>query len=148
MKKVFLLVLMTVSFSVVAASDRPDSVETQKIEKQQGQVAKDKHKAAKLEKAEKTQRQTANDKDLATRIAKQTGIDQGQIEKILSSFKDQVIGSLKAGEEVRLSNFGKFYSKHMDAREVRNPKTGKATQVSSRNYLRFKAFASGNKQLN
>jgi nucleoid DNA-binding protein len=90
----------------------------------------------------------AGDKELAERIAKQTGMEQGQIEKVLASFKEQVIASLTAGEEVRLSHFGKFHPKHMEAREARNPKTGEIIQVPSRNYLRFKAFDSGNERLN
>jgi nucleoid DNA-binding protein len=36
----------------------------------------------------------------------------------------------------------------MEAREARNPKTGEIIQVPSRDYLRFKAFDSGNERLN
>ena len=88
------------------------------------------------------------DKELAGRIAKQTGMEQSQVEKVLTAFKGQVIADLINGEEVRLNHFGKFHSKHREAREARNPKTGEIVQVPPRNYLRFKAFDSGNKRLN
>jgi DNA-binding protein HU-beta len=88
------------------------------------------------------------DKELAGRIAKRTGVEQGQVEEILAAFKEQVIADLAAGEEVRLNQFGKFYTKHMEAREARNPRSGEIVQVPSRNYLRFKAFDSGNGRLN
>lgn len=88
------------------------------------------------------------DKELAEHIAKQTGVEQGQVEEVLTALKAQVIASLAAGEEIRLAHFGKFYAKHRDAREARNPRTGEAVQVPPRNYLRFSAFDSGNKRLN
>jgi nucleoid DNA-binding protein len=90
----------------------------------------------------------AGDKELAGRIAKQTGMEQGQVEEVLTAFKEQVIAGLTSGEEMRLSHFGKFYTKHMEAREARNPKTGEVVQVPPRNYLRFKAFDSGNGRIN
>jgi nucleoid DNA-binding protein len=90
----------------------------------------------------------AGDKELAERIAKQTGMEQGQVEGVLTAFKEQVIAGITSGEEMRLSHFGKFYTKHMEAREARNPKTGEIIQVPPRSYLRFKAFDSGNKRLN
>ncbi|CAB1276607.1 HU family DNA-binding protein [Candidatus Nitrosacidococcus tergens] len=88
------------------------------------------------------------EKELATRIAKQTEIEQNQVESIIAAFKDQIVTSLKEGEEVRLSSLGKFYAKHMDARKARNPRTGEQIQVPAKSYLRFKAFPSGSDQIN
>ncbi|ABA58928.1 HU family DNA-binding protein [Nitrosococcus oceani] len=88
------------------------------------------------------------DKELAGRIAKQTGMAPDQIEEVLVAFKKQIIADLASGQEVRLSHFGKFYAKHMNAREARNPRTGEAIQVPPRSYLRFKAFDTGNSRLN
>lgn len=88
------------------------------------------------------------DKELAGRIAEQTGMELGQVEEVLAAFKQQIITDLASGDEVRLSHFGKFYAKHMEAREARNPRTGEVIQVPPRSYLRFKAFDSGNGRLN
>lgn len=88
------------------------------------------------------------DKELAGRIAKQTGMEADQVEVVLAAFKKQVIADLTSGQEVRLSHFGKFYAKHMNARKARNPRTGEAIQVPPRSYLRFRAFATGNSYLN
>ncbi|ADE13884.1 histone family protein DNA-binding protein [Nitrosococcus halophilus Nc 4] len=88
------------------------------------------------------------DKELAGRIAKQTGMTPDQVEEILAAFKKQVIADLTSGQEVRLSHFGKFYAKHMDAREARNPRTGEIIQVPPRSYLRFRAFDTGHRRLN
>ncbi|CAH9019050.1 HU family DNA-binding protein [Candidatus Nitrosacidococcus sp. I8] len=88
------------------------------------------------------------EKELAIRIAKQTEIDQNQVESIITAFKDQIVTSLKEGDEVRLSNLGKFYAKHADVRTARNPRTGEQVQVPAKNYLRFKSFPSGSAQIN
>ncbi|ADJ27615.1 HU family DNA-binding protein [Nitrosococcus watsonii] len=88
------------------------------------------------------------DKELAGRIAAQTGMETDQVEVVLAAFKKQVIADLTSGQEVRLSHFGKFYARHMEAREARNPRTGEAIQVPPRSYLRFKAFDSGHGRLN
>jgi len=91
---------------------------------------------------------SANDQDLAKAAAKQAGVSQKQARLVLDSVKAEIITQLKAGEEVRLNGLGKFYAKHKNAHQARNPKTGEKVDVPAKNYLRFKAFDSGNAKLN
>ncbi|OIO61243.1 MAG: HU family DNA-binding protein [Alphaproteobacteria bacterium CG_4_10_14_0_2_um_filter_63_37] len=88
------------------------------------------------------------EQELAGMIAKQTGAEQAQVVAILGALKGQIVQSLKAGQEVRLNEFGRFYLKHVPAHEARNPKTGATVQVPDRDYLRFKAFDSGQEAVN
>ena len=88
------------------------------------------------------------DKDLAAKVAKRAGVDAAVAQKVIASFKDEVVAQLRAGEEVRLKGMGKFYVKHADAKTMRNPKTGKKVDVPARNYLRFKTFKSGHASVN
>jgi len=90
----------------------------------------------------------ANDQDLAKAASKQAGVSQKQARLVLDSVKAEIIAQLKTGEEVRLKGLGKFYAKHKDAHKARNPKTGQQVDVPAHNYLRFKAFDSGNAKLN
>ncbi|MFQ5345289.1 MAG: HU family DNA-binding protein [Mariprofundus sp.] len=91
---------------------------------------------------------SANDQGLANAAARQVGISQKQARAVLDAVKEEIVVQLKAGEEVRLNGLGKFYTKHKDAHQARNPKTGEKVDVPARNYLRFKAFDSGNAKLN
>ena len=88
------------------------------------------------------------DKGLAEIVAKKAGVDAATAAKVLDAFKAAVIEQVKAGEDVRLRGFGKFYMKHMKARKGRNPKTGKEIQIPARNYLRFKPSKKANEALN
>jgi len=91
---------------------------------------------------------SAGDQDLVKVVAKQAGVTQKQARAALDTIKEEIVTQLKAGEEVRLNGLGKFYVKHRGAHQARNPKTGKKVDVPARNYLRFKAFDSGNAKLN
>jgi len=91
---------------------------------------------------------SAGDQDLAKAAAKQAGVTQKQARTVLDAVKEAIVAHLKKGEDVRLTGLGKFYAKHRSAHKARNPKTGKQVDVPARNYLRFKAFDSGNAKLN
>ena len=88
------------------------------------------------------------DKGLAGVVAKKAGVDAATAAKVLDAFKAAVIEQIRAGEEVRLRGFGKFYGKHMKARKGRNPKTGKEMQIPARTYLRFKPSKKATEALN
>ena len=88
------------------------------------------------------------DKGLAEVVAKKAGVDAATAAKVLDAFKSAVVEQVKAGEDVRLRGFGKFYGKHMKARKGRNPKTGKEMQIPARTYLRFKPSRKATEALN
>jgi integration host factor subunit alpha len=57
-------------------------------------------------------------------------------------YVDEVIEAIKetveAGEDVKISGFGKFEVRHKDARMGRNPKTGETVEIPERKVVRFK----------
>lgn len=87
------------------------------------------------------------DKELAAQVARGTELDAATVEQVIESTKAAIINALRAGEEVRLSRFGRFHKETREAHEGRNPGTGETVQVPERHYLRFKPFDSGHEQL-
>lgn len=63
---------------------------------------------------------------------------QKEASDVLEGVTKVLIEALKAGEEVTLSDFGKFKSVTRAARECRNPKTGEAVKVPECTTVKFK----------
>ena len=57
---------------------------------------------------------------------------------VVNSIIDILSESLAAGQEVKISGFGKFYLKDKNARKGRNPQTGEVIEISARRVLGFK----------
>lgn len=57
-------------------------------------------------------------------------------EQIVALFA-KVGESLKAGEEVTIRDFGRFFVKQRPARTGRNPKTGASVEVPAKNVIKF-----------
>ena len=87
------------------------------------------------------------DKELASQVARQMDLDSATVEGVIETAKSTIVANLRDGEEVRLSNFGRFYKETRTAHEARNPGTGETVQVPDRAFLRFKPFDSGHEQL-
>ena len=51
----------------------------------------------------------------------------------------RITNALKAGEDVQLPGFGKFYVREQKAREGRNPQSGEKMNISARKVPAFKA---------
>ena len=61
--------------------------------------------------------------------------------KSLESFLGNVEKSLKKGGRVSLVGFGSWSVSKRNAREGRNPSTGKTIQIKAKNVVKFKAGA-------
>ncbi len=61
------------------------------------------------------------------------------VERIVSSFFDEMTAALARGERVELRGFGAFTVKHRNARAGRNPRTGEAVDVAQKSVPFFKA---------
>ena len=64
---------------------------------------------------------------------------QRDVERIVSTIFDQIVGALEAGDRVELRGFGAFSVKRRDARVGRNPRTGDAVDVGEKHVPFFKA---------
>jgi DNA-binding protein HU-beta len=80
-----------------------------------------------------------NKKQLIERMVEHTDSSKGEAEKYLEAFTTAVSGALKAGEEVQLPGFGKFYVREQKAREGRNPQSGEKMNIPARKVPAFKA---------
>ena len=64
-------------------------------------------------------------------------VTKALIDEVLTTALDAISDALKAGEEVSLRNFGRFYTYVRPARAGRNPRTGEAIQISDRTIVKF-----------
>jgi DNA-binding protein HU-beta len=80
-----------------------------------------------------------NKKRFVERMVEHTDSSKSEAEKHLEAFTASVSEALKAGEEVQLPGFGKFYVREQKAREGRNPQTGETMRIGARKVPSFKA---------
>ncbi len=80
-----------------------------------------------------------NKKQLIEQMVEHTDSPKSEAEKHLEAFTAAVSGALKAGEEVQIPGFGKFYVRDQKAREGKNPQTGEKMQIGARKVPAFKA---------
>ena len=77
-------------------------------------------------------------KDLVLAVAKETGITQVQVKRVVQRLLDRLIENLKEGKTVELRNFGVFKVRQRAPRRGRNPKTGQEVPVPSKRVVVFK----------
>lgn len=82
-----------------------------------------------------------NKTELIERIAEQTGVSASEAQRHFEAFERVVTETLKGGEEVRITGFGKFSVKERKAREGRNPQTGEKMKISA---SKVPSFSAGN----
>ena len=80
-----------------------------------------------------------NKNDLVSAVSNSAGISKADATKAVDSVFDNITGSLRGGNEVRLVGFGTFSVSHRKATTGRNPRTGAAIQIPARKQAKFKA---------
>jgi DNA-binding protein HU-beta len=80
-----------------------------------------------------------NKKQFIERMVEYTDSPKGEAREHLEAFTTTITEALKAGEEVQLSSFGKFYVREQKAREGKNPQTAEKMQIEARKVPAFKA---------
>ena len=70
------------------------------------------------------------------------------IERIVNTVLDEIIGALKAGNRVELRGFGAFSAKSRSARTGRNPRTGESVEVVAKRVPFFKTGKELRERLN
>ncbi|PID75724.1 MAG: DNA-binding protein [Deltaproteobacteria bacterium] len=83
-----------------------------------------------------------NKKELIESIAGAADISKAAAEKALNGTLVAIEKSLKKGDKVTLVGFGTFSVTKREARQGRNPQTGKAIKIPAKKVVKFKA---GNK---
>lgn len=77
-------------------------------------------------------------KDLVLTVAKDTGITQVDVKRVIQQTLHRVIESLKEGKTIELRNFGVFKVRQRAPRRGRNPKTGEEVPVPPKRVVVFK----------
>jgi DNA-binding protein HU-beta len=80
-------------------------------------------------------------KEPIERIAEEANVPTSEAQKYFAAFEQVVTEALKAGEEVRITGFGKFSVKERKAREGKNPQTGQKMKIVAQ---KVPAFSAGN----
>lgn len=63
---------------------------------------------------------------------------QRDVERIVNTVFDEIIGAMAGGDRVELRGFGAFSVKKRDARVGRNPRTGETVNVEEKHVPFFK----------
>ena len=77
-------------------------------------------------------------KDLVLLVAKETGITQVDVKRVVQWTLNYLVTSLKEGKTVELRNFGVFKVRQRAPRRGRNPKTGEEVPVPPKRVVVFK----------
>jgi len=81
-----------------------------------------------------------NKQELIEKITKLSKVSSKAItSRVLNSFIDTVVSTLKKGEEVVITGFGTFKAKKRARRTGVNPKTGEKITIPAMTVPRFKA---------
>jgi DNA-binding protein HU-beta len=80
-----------------------------------------------------------NKKELIESIAGAADISKAAAEKALNGTLVAIAESLKGGDKVTLVGFGTFSVAQRDARQGRNPQTGKTIKIPAKKVVKFKA---------
>ena len=79
-----------------------------------------------------------NKTEFVKHIAQQHNCSQVKAEKTIDMFTSSVIDALSKGNEISLIGFGSFSVQNVEAREGRNPRTGKTLKIAAYNQPKFK----------
>ena len=76
--------------------------------------------------------------ELINALTVKTGLKKVEAERALNTLLEIIGDELAEGHEVNITGFGKFYSKHKEARTGTNPATGEEIQIPACNVVAFK----------
>jgi DNA-binding protein HU-beta len=72
-------------------------------------------------------------------IAAKTGLSKRDAAKAVDAFLETVTETLKSGDSVSFTGFGKFSPQHRNARQGVNPRTGERVQIKAATVPKFSA---------
>lgn len=82
-----------------------------------------------------------NKSELVEAIAKDSGLSKADAGRAVDSFVSTVQKTLKKGDEVAITGFGKFSVLKRAARTGRNPQTGEVVKIKAAKVPKFSAGA-------
>jgi DNA-binding protein HU-beta len=82
-----------------------------------------------------------NKDELARAVAGRSGLQNSQAKAAVEATLEEIAKQIAAGNEVRLTGFGKFSAAQREARQGRNPQTGETIQIAAKRVPKFSAGA-------
>lgn len=79
--------------------------------------------------------------DFVSAVAERAGLNKTQAAAAVDAFIDEVSDSLRKGEEVQFTGFGKFTVQNRSARQGINPQTKEKIQIAASRVPKFSAGA-------
>lgn len=89
-----------------------------------------------------------NKSNLIDAMAEDAGISKVAAKKSLDSFLENIQRTLQNGDRVSLVGFGSWSITRREAREGRNPQTGKTIKIPAKNVVKFKPGSDLQKSVN
>ena len=80
-----------------------------------------------------------NKGELISAVADKAGITKAQAGDAVTAVFESIQGSLKSGDKAAFVGFGTFSTSRREAREGRNPLTGKTINIAAKTSVKFKA---------
>ena len=80
-----------------------------------------------------------NKSELVSAAAAEAGLPQSDTKKVVDAVTRIILGEVRRGGDVRISDFGTFRKKTLAARSGKSPATGEPYSVPARDVLGFKA---------
>ncbi|WP_047396503.1 HU family DNA-binding protein [Chitinibacter sp. ZOR0017] len=80
-----------------------------------------------------------NKPELIQLIAANADLTQRQAEDALNALTSAVLETVRAGNEIRIPDLGKFSVDQKPARPGRNPRTGETIQIEAKRAVKFTA---------
>jgi DNA-binding protein HU-beta len=80
-----------------------------------------------------------NKAQVVARVARETGLTQADVLRVLDTLLDTVVRALRKGEPVKLVDFGTFLVTRRRSRPGHNPRTGLPMRIAGRRWPRFSA---------
>lgn len=80
-----------------------------------------------------------NKHELVSAIALSTKLSKSDTEKVIDSFCENVKKTLKKGQDITITGFGRYYISKHKTRQGRNPQTGAPITIPARKVPSFKA---------
>lgn len=80
-----------------------------------------------------------NKGDLINAVAESAGLSKAQAGDAVAAVFNNIEKTLKGGDKASFIGFGTFSTARREAREGRNPATGKTIQIAAKTTIKFKA---------
>ncbi len=80
-----------------------------------------------------------NKSDIISKVHETLGTSKADAERAVDSVIENIVNSLKDGEEVSIAGLGIFEAKMRSARVGRNPRTGESITIAAMRVPKFRA---------